>query len=119
MLTVIAHLALILGRMAPHRQITTDLNCDCVILMHVRTEPSIRLLTGLGFKEVPRPAEEAEAETEVALDGTLLKARISAKGGMAQLMSEGDLAGAAFFGIVNDLARILRGNTQWPAPTAP
>jgi hypothetical protein len=108
MLAVIMHLASVMGRMARNRQITTDGYCRCTVLMNVTAEPSIQFLRSLGFHELPRPETDVEAAPGASLEGTLLIGTIE-PGTFASVLAKGGGAAVAFFGLINEVARSIRG----------
>lgn len=111
MLTVISHLAVVMGRMSRNRQVSTDLFCDCTVLIHLTSKFAINFMAQLGFEQVRRPAvRDGEHEDRPgALGGTLLT--LTLKPG-AESFARQKPASAAFFGLINAVAK---GQKEWAA----
>jgi hypothetical protein len=117
MLAVVSHLASVMGRMAENRQVTTNLYCRCRVLIHVTAEPSVQLMRNLGFQEVPRPEAEAEEAQKGMLNGTLLVATLEPGAESFSNLLKHNPTAAAFFGLIDEMAKQQRSGMQWPIMT--
>lgn len=116
MLTIASHLAVVMGRLARHRRVSTDLYCDCTILIHLTQQPAIELMRYIGFQDMGIGGSDGRDEDMTGKRGRLLAMTLSPGAESFAKLSATNPTAATFFGLISNIATGQRGRDPLDLP---